>query len=167
MNITKHSVVTIDYTLTDNDGHVIDSSRAEGQEPLTYLHGAGNIIPGLENTLEGKNAGDAVQVSIPPADGYGEWDNKKVTEVPKKQFAGVGKLEIGMQFTAESSHGEQIVTITKIDGDSVTVDANHPLAGKTLNFDVTVVNVRAATPEEIDHGHIHSHDGHGHGGHHH
>ena len=162
MKIVKNSVVTIDYTLTDNDGHVIDSSRTEGQEPLTYLHGAGNIIKGLETKLEGKSTGDAVQVAVPPAEGYGEWDKKKIIEVPKKQFEGVPKLEIGMQFTAESNKGEQLVRVTKIEGEKVTVDANHPLAGKTLNFDVTIKNVRAATPEEIDHGHIH-----GNGGHHH
>ncbi|HEY4612916.1 MAG TPA: peptidylprolyl isomerase, partial [Bacteroidota bacterium] len=130
-----------------------DSS--EGQEPLTYLHGAGNIIPGLENTLEGKKIGDAVKVSVAPGEGYGEWDKQKIAEVPKKQFAGVGKLEVGMQFTADSNNGEQIVTITKIAGDKVTVDANHPLAGKTLNFDVKVVEVRAATAEELSHGHVH------------
>ena len=160
MQITKNSVVTIDYILTDDDGHVIDSSKGDGQEPLTYLHGAGNIIPGLENSLDGKNSGDAVKVSIPPADAYGVWDQKKVVEVPKKQFAGVPKLEVGMEFTAESNQGEQVVTITKIENDTITVDANHPLAGKTLNFDVTIVKVRAATPEELSHGHVHGPGGH-------
>ncbi|MCI0708093.1 MAG: peptidylprolyl isomerase [Ignavibacteriae bacterium] len=158
MKIAKNSVVTIDYTLTDDNGHVIDSS--EGQEPLTYLHGAGNIIPGLENTLEGKNTGDAVKVSVPPADGYGEWDEKKITQVSKKQFTGIEKLEVGMEFTVEGDKHDMYVTVTKIEGDKVTVDANYPLAGKTLNFDVTVKNVRAATPDEISHGHIHGPGGH-------
>jgi FKBP-type peptidyl-prolyl cis-trans isomerase SlyD len=158
MKIAKDAVVTIDYTLTDNDGHVIDSSK--GQEPLTYLHGAGNIIPGLETKLEGKSSGESVKVSVPPAEAYGEWEKEKVVEVTKSQFSGVDKLEVGMQFEVEGDKHAQLVTITKIEGEQVTIDSNHPLAGKTLNFDVTVVNVRAATPDELSHGHVHGPSGH-------
>jgi FKBP-type peptidyl-prolyl cis-trans isomerase SlyD len=158
MKIAKDTVVTIDYTLTDEQGMVMDSSV--GQEPLTYLHGAGNLIPGLEAQLEGKSKGDEVKISVPPAEAYGEWDERKVLTVAREQFSGVDKLEVGMQFTAGGAQGEYFVTVTKIDGDRVTVDANHPLAGKTLNFDVRVLDVRSATPDELSHGHVHGPRGH-------
>jgi FKBP-type peptidyl-prolyl cis-trans isomerase SlyD len=160
MQITTGKVVSIDYTLTDDKKQVLDSS--EGGDPLTYLHGVGQLISGLEKELEGRKAGDALQVTIAPKDGYGEHDENKKMVVPKKSIQGVGELKIGMQLHASGGHGHQVVTITKIDGDDVTLDANHPLAGKALNFDVTVREVRDATEEEIAHGHVH-----GPGGHHH
>ncbi|HWP81515.1 MAG TPA: peptidylprolyl isomerase [Bacteroidota bacterium] len=153
MKIQKDKVVTIDYTLTDELGTLLDTSK--GQEPLVYLHGNGNLISGLENALEGKSSGENLKVSIPPAQAYGEWDKNKLVEVPKSQFVGVDELKVGMQFSAKSSAGEQVVTVAKIEGDKVTIDANHPLAGKTLNFDVSVVDVRDATSEELSHGHVH------------
>jgi FKBP-type peptidyl-prolyl cis-trans isomerase SlyD len=158
MTIQKNKVVTIQYTLTDESGVLIESS--DGQEPLTYIHGVGNIIPGLESSLEGKGAGHSLKVSVPPADAYGEWDQEKIIEIPRAQFSGVDDVQTGMQFGVHSSAGEQIVTVTKVEGETVTVDANHPLAGKALNFDVTVVAIRDATPDELDHGHAHGPGGH-------
>jgi FKBP-type peptidyl-prolyl cis-trans isomerase SlyD len=158
MTIQKNSIVSINYTLTDETGSLLESS--EGQEPLTYLHGQGNIIPGLEASLEGKSAGEKVNVSVPPEQGYGVWDEAKVIDVPRTQFSGVDDIEAGMQFSVQSGVGEQVVTVTKVDANTVTVDANHPLAGKTLTFDVTVVGVRAASEDEIEHGHAHGAGGH-------
>ena len=139
----------------------IDLPRNKNLEiALTYIHGIGNIIPGLEASLEGKIAGETLNVSVLPADAYGEWDQGKIIEIPKAQFSGVDEVQVGMQFGVHSSTGEQIVTVTKVDRDSVTVDANHPLAGKTLNFEVKVVGVREPTPDELDHGHVHGPGGH-------
>jgi FKBP-type peptidyl-prolyl cis-trans isomerase SlyD len=160
MQISTGKVVSIDYTLTDGNEHVIDSS--EGGEPLTYLHGVGQLISGLEKELEGKSAGDTLKAKIDPADGYGVRDDAKINVVPREAIQGVGDLKVGMQLQASNGHGHQVVTITKIEGDDVTIDANHPLAGATLHFDVTVREVREATKEELDHGHVH-----GPGGHHH
>jgi FKBP-type peptidyl-prolyl cis-trans isomerase SlyD len=160
MHVAKNAVVLIDYTLTDDLGNVIDTSA--GRTPLAYLHGAGNIISGLEDALEGRLAGDELSVSIPPEQGYGVWNEELVQDVPRDQFEGGGRLEVGMQFQAQNQHGIQVVTVTQIDNDTVTVDANHPLAGQTLNFDVTICEIRAASAEELTHGHVH-----GPGGHHH
>jgi len=153
MTIQKNSVVTINYTLKDDAGEILDSS--EGQEPLTYLHGLGNVIPGLETSLEGKSAGESVKVAIPPAEAYGVWDEGKLLTIPKGQFSGIDEIAPGMEFSVHSNTGEQVVTVTKVEGDMVTVDANHPLAGKTLHFDVSIIGVRAATSDELDHGHAH------------
>jgi len=160
MHIAKHKVVSIDYTLTNDAGDVVDSSA--GGDPLVYLHGMRNIIPGLENALEGKSAGDTLQVTIAPEDGYGERVDAMVQTVPRELFQGVDQLEVGMQFQANTDSGVQVVTITAVDGDEVTVDGNHPLAGENLNFDVTVVDVRDASDEEIEHGHVHGPGGHQH-----
>lgn len=160
MQIAKHKVVTIDYTLTDQHGSVIDSSR--GDEPLAYIQGTGNIIPGLENALEGKAAGDAVSVSIPPEEGYGPRQDELRQAVPRERFDTEEQIEVGMRFQTMSEQGMQVVTVVAVDADHVTIDANHPLAGETLNFDVTIVEVRDATEEELEHGHVH-----GPGGHHH
>lgn len=154
MQIANNAVVAIDYTLRDTEGEVLDASP-EGQ-PLQYLHGAGNIIPGLEKALEGKVAGDDVDVSIPPADAYGERDERLQQDVPKSMFEGVEQIEAGMRFQAQTQSGPQVVTVAAVTGDQVTVDANHPLAGQTLNFKVKVSDVRAASDEEIEHGHVHS-----------
>ncbi len=160
MKIENQKVVSINYTLRNDQGEVLDTS--DGREPLAYIHGMGNIIPGLESHLNGKSAGDSLKVSVAPVDGYGEYDLAQVVRVSRSQFEGVPELKIGMQFTASSPDGHQVVTITNIDNDSVTVDGNHPLAGKTLHFDVTVVDVRNASADELSHGHVH-----GTGGHHH
>jgi len=160
MQITKNKVASIDYVLKDDDGNVLDQS-SDGS--FAYLHGANNIIPGLENALEGKQAGDNVKVSIAPEDGYGEKNPALIQQVPREAFPANMDIEAGMQFQAQSNGGHQtLVTVTSVDGDQITVDGNHPMAGQTLHFDVTVGEVRDATAEELDHGHVH-----GPGGHHH
>ncbi|RFA25841.1 peptidylprolyl isomerase [Alkalilimnicola ehrlichii] len=154
MQIAKDKVVSIEYSLKDDEGTLLDTS--EGRDPLAYLHGAGNIIPGLESALEGKQTGDSVDVRINPEDAYGERNDQLQQVVPKELFQGVDTLEPGMQFQAQTEAGAQIVTIKEVDGDNVTVDANHPLAGVPLNFSVNVVEVRDATAEELEHGHVHN-----------
>ncbi|WP_123104555.1 FKBP-type peptidyl-prolyl cis-trans isomerase [Acidithiobacillus sulfuriphilus] len=153
MIVAKDKVVTIDYTLTDEEGELIDSS--EGEEPLIYLHGHHGIIPGLENALAGHRAGDKVQVSIPPEAGYGDWEEDLVEVVGVEDFDDPEELEVGMQFETMTEEGSKMATVIDIEGDDVTVDLNHPLAGMTLNFDVTVLGVRDATAEELAHGHVH------------
>lgn len=160
MQIAQDCVALIEYTLTNDAGDVIDSSV--GGEPLAYLHGHHNIIPGLEKALSGKVVGDSLKVSIAPAEGYGEMNPSLVEQVPRHLFSGVDQIEVGMQFHAQTGQGMQVITVTGVEGETITVDGNHPLAGQTLNFDVTVKEVRAASKEELDHGHVH-----GVGGHHH
>jgi FKBP-type peptidyl-prolyl cis-trans isomerase SlyD len=160
MQIAANSVVSIHYTLTDDKGLVLDSSA--GAEPLAYLHGAGNIVPGLEKALEGKKAGDKLSVKVQPEEGYGQRDESLVQRVPRRAFQGVRDLQPGMRFTAESGHGPMQVTVTQIQGDMITVDGNHALAGQTLNFDIEITGVREASAEELMHGHVHGPDGHHH-----
>ncbi|MBD8574840.1 peptidylprolyl isomerase [Pseudomonas syringae] len=161
MPIAAKKAVSIDYTLTNDAGEVIDSSS--GGAPLVYLHGAGNIIPGLEKALEGKDVGAELNVSIEPEDAYGEYSAELVSTLSRSMFEGVDELEVGMQFHASGPDGSmQIVTIRDLDGDDVTIDGNHPLAGQRLTFQVKVVDIREASEEEIAHGHVH-----GEGGHHH
>ena len=161
MLIANQHVVAIDYTLSNDAGEVIDSSG--GAEPLVYLHGAGNIIAGLENALLGKTVGDELDVSIEPEDAYGEYSVELITSLGREMFEGVDELEVGMQFHASAPDGGmQIVTVRDIDGDQVTIDGNHPLAGQQLNFKVKVISVRAASEEELAHGHVHGEGGHQH-----
>ena len=160
MNVTKDKVVSIDYTLTGEGGKVLGTSQGRG--PLEYLHGAGNIIPGLEGALEGRSQGDQLSVSIPPESAYGQKDERLVQQVPRSAFAGVSDIKPGMQFQAQTQAGPRVITVADVQGDQITVDANHPLAGATLNFDVTVVGVRDATQEELQHGHAHGPGGHQH-----
>ena len=157
--IQNDQVVSFHYTLTDSNGTVLDKS--EGQ-PLVYLHGAGNIIPGLENALTGKTVGDKLVVNVPAAEGYGEYSAELVQEVPRNMFQGVDQIQPGMQFQAQTDDGIQVVTVKDVTDAVVIVDGNHPLAGQDLNFDVEIVEIRAASQEELDHGHVH-----GAGGHHH
>jgi len=154
MQISNEKVVSIHYTLTNDAGDTIDSSA--GGEPLVYLHGAQNIIPGLESALDGKSTGDALKVSIEAADAYGEYNEALTQVVPSEMFQGVENIEAGMQFQAETSEGMQVVRIAAVDGDNITVDGNHPLAGERLHFDVNVEDIREASDEEKEHGHIHS-----------
>ncbi|MGO2133442.1 MAG: FKBP-type peptidyl-prolyl cis-trans isomerase [Halomonas sp.] len=160
MQIAQNTVVAFHYTLTNEAGEVLDSS--EGREPLTYLHGAGNIIPGLEKQLEGRTAGDKLQANVSPEEGYGEIQPQLIQEVSRESFQGVDSIEPGMQFQAQTDGGPLMVTITDVQGDMVTVDGNHPLAGQPLNFDVEIAEVREASQEEIEHGHVHGEDGHQH-----
>ncbi len=161
MLIAANKAVSIDYTLTNDAGEVIDSSA--GGAPLVYLHGAGNIIGGLENALVGKQSGDELDVSVEPADAYGEYSAELVATLNRSMFEGVDELEVGMQFHASGPDGSmQIVTIRELEGDDVIVDGNHPLAGQRLNFKVKVVEVRDASDEEVAHGHVHGEGGHQH-----
>lgn len=154
MNIADNSVVEIHYTLTDSEGEKIDSS--EGGEPLKFLQGAGNIIPGLEREMLGKAVGDKFQVVIAPQDGYGETNPQLIQQMPASAFQGVEKLEVGMVFHAQSSGGQPIqVEIIDIEGDNVTINGNHPLAGVELHFSIEVVSVREASDDEVSHGHAH------------
>lgn len=154
MKIAKHSVAAIHYTLTDNSGKVLDSSA--GRDPLYYLHGEGNLIPGMEEGLEGQEIGKKLKLKISPEKGYGVRDEKLIQKLPRTAFGGE-RVEKGMQFQANNG---MIVTVTEVSLDQVTVDANHALAGVELNFDVEVMEVRAATADEIAHGHVHGPGGH-------
>jgi FKBP-type peptidyl-prolyl cis-trans isomerase SlyD len=161
MLIAPNKVVRFDYTLTNDTNDVLDSS--EGGEPLTYLHGAGNIIPGLENALLGKGAGESLSVRVAPGEAYGERDDALVQSVPREMFEDSDGIQAGMQFHSGDEEGNtRIVTVVGVDADSITVDGNHPLAGVPLNFAVTIVEVRDATPEELEHGHVHGAGGHQH-----
>ena len=141
MKIAKDHVVEMDYTLTNNSGQVLDTS--EGRQPLAYLHGARNIIPGLEKELEGLGVGDSRQVTVSPEEGYGLKNDDLISEVPKADLASLPDLQVGMQIQGQSEQGVQIFTILSIEDETVTLDGNHPLAGETLNFDVKIVNIRA------------------------
>ena len=159
--INNNQVVQFHYTLKDDEGNIIDQSP-EGQ-PLAYLHGYQNIIPGLEAQLVGKAVGDKFTASVEPADADGEFDDAAVQEVPRENFQGVDNIQAGMQFQSQTEDGHvMLVTVKDVQDDMVIVDANHPLAGKKLHFDVEIADIREATPEELQHGHAH-----GAGGHHH
>lgn len=160
MQIAENTVASFHYTLTNDAGEVLDTSR--GREPLVYLHGAGNIVPGLEEAMAGHKTGDSFKVDVAPEDGYGNHHEGLVQDVPRGAFQGVDEIEPGMSFQANTPQGVHSVTVTKVTPDIVTVDGNHPLAGQTLHFEVEVTDVRAASAEELEHGHVH-----GAGGHHH
>ena len=159
MTVENGKVVSFHYTLTNAQGDVLDQSQ---EHPMPYLHGAGNIIPGLEKELAGKKVGDKLTVNVPAAEAYGEYHEQLVNDVPREAFQGVDQIEPGMQFQANTPEGVQVITVKAVNGETVTVDATHPLAGQDLNFDVEIVEVREATEEESAHGHVH-----GVGGHHH
>ena len=154
MQVAQNNVVSIHYTLTNDAGETLDSSRERG-EPLAYLHGHGNIIPGLEQALLGKSTGDTLDVTVEAADGYGERHDALIQQVPREAFQGVDQLEPGMQFQAQTDAGPRLFVITDIEGEQVTVDGNHPLAGQRLHFDVEITEVRDATQGELEHGHVH------------
>lgn len=157
MQITDGTVVSMDYALRNDEGAIIDQSQP-GQ-PLTYLHGHRNIIPGLESQLSGKSVGDQVEVRVSPEEGYGEKNPALEQVVPKERFQGIENIEEGMQFQASTDQGPVSVRVVKVEGEEVTVDGNHPLAGAHLNFNVTIQEVRSATEEEIAHGHVHQSGG--------
>jgi FKBP-type peptidyl-prolyl cis-trans isomerase SlyD len=160
VEIAKNRVVSFHYTLRDEQGQVLDASGERG--PMSYLHGKNNIIPGLEQALAGKSAGDKVEVTVPPEQGYGLRSDALVQIVPRSKFPEGAELAPGMQVRASGPRGARLVTVVRVERDFVTVDANHPLAGRTLCFSVEIADVRKATHEEIAHGHVH-----GPGGHHH
>lgn len=150
MKAQKNTVVTIWYTLTDDEGNLIDSSEQSGS--LEYLHGTGYLLARLEETIEGRDEGEAFSVVLEAKDGYGEYSEDLIASVPKENFETVGTIAVGMKFEAETPDGPQIVTVKKVTDDFVVIDANHELAGKTLHFDVKVLSVRAATEAELSQG---------------
>jgi FKBP-type peptidyl-prolyl cis-trans isomerase SlyD len=160
VEITADKVVLIHYTLKDDAGAVLDSSA--GGEPLAYIQGHGNLVPGLEKALEGKQDGSTMDVTVPAAEGYGIRDAALVQRTPKRALQGSGEIRKGMQFQGRTDDGMRLFTVTAVVGDMVTLDGNHPLADQNLHFEVEVVSVRVATAEELEHGHVH-----GAGGHHH
>lgn len=161
MTIAQNKVVTIHYEVRDTaSNELIDSS--EGAAPLVYLHGYQNIIPGLEQALVGKQVGDELEVNIAAQDAYGDYSEERVQQVPIAAFEGVEDIQPGMAFTAQTEQGPVSIIVAAVEGDTVTVDANHPLAGKDLSFKVQVADIRDASEEELEHGHVH-----GEGGHHH
>jgi|TARA_B110000444_G_C18629782_1_gene496282 FKBP-type peptidyl-prolyl cis-trans isomerase SlyD len=155
MRVEEHAVVLIHYVLTNDDKEVLDSS--EGQDPLVYLHGTGHLIPGLEAQLLGKTAGDKLDVTVQPGDGYGEFNEELVQVVPSDVFDGVESIEPGMQFQTSNEDGSdgETITVVSVENDEVTIDGNHTLAGVTLHFAVDIIEVREATAEELEHGHVH------------
>ncbi len=153
MQINNNTAVSIHYTLTNDSGEQIDSTF--GGEPLVYLHGYGNIISGLEKELTNKSVGDKFETRIEAADAYGEFSDDMIQVISREMFDGIDQLEVGMQFHAAVNSGTNVITIVKIDGDDITIDGNHPMAGQPLNFTVEVMDVRPASKEEIAHGHIH------------
>ncbi len=160
MQIASNCVVLIHYTLTNDAGETLDSSA--GREPLAYMHGQGNIIPGLEAALVSRTAGEKLNVRIAPGDGYGDVDPSLVQEVPRTALSGIDEVKVGLRLQTQSARGPQVVVVTAVSDESVSIDANHPLAGQHLNFAVEITEVRAASAEELAHGHVH-----GAGGHHH
>ncbi len=160
MKISQHTVVSLDYTLKNSEGELLDTS--DGREPLVYLQGVGALIPGLEKELEGKEKGENVKAVIAPEDAYGSRRDDLLKVVPKSGFRGEEQMQEGMQVQLDTEHGPALAIISKIDGEDVTLDLNHPLADMTLHFDVTIVDVREASAEEIEHGHVHGPGGHQH-----
>lgn len=161
MKIAKQSVVTFHFTLKDEKGKVLESSVSG--EPLVYMHGANNIVPGLEEALEGRTSGDKFQVTLAPEKAYGMRDERLVQRIPRTEFPDAGSLKPGMQFQVNTKGGPMVLTITSIEDKEVVVDGNPELAGMTLNFDIEVTEVRKATTEELSHGHAHGPGGHHHG----
>ena len=157
MRVAKNKVVSIHYILKSDIGEVLDSS--EGKSPLPYIHGTGQLIQGLEKELEGKEAGTELKVVVPPEEAYGEYSKDQVFVVGKAGFQGDEELTVGLQVQVDTGNGQAIAVVTKIEGENVTLDLNHPLAGTTLHFDVKIEDVRDATAEELDHGHSHGEGG--------
>ncbi len=154
MQIKDDTVVTFDYTVLNEKGDVIESSEDQG--PMRYLHGEGKIVPGLETALDGKEPGDTFSITLPPEEAYGMRDDTRIHVFTRNELSGLGEINIGMQLQAEDDSGKKILTISKIEDDEITLDENHPLAGKTVSFDVTITDVRPPNDEEL--GHSENHD---------
>ncbi len=152
MKIGKNKVATFDYTLSSESGEILDSSKEAGSLP--YMHGIGSLIRGLESAMEGRSPGDSFSVSVLPAEGYGEWDETLLDVVPRSAIDGIGNLEVGHRIQVKDHDGARTASVTKIEDDRVTLDGNHPMVGMTLNFDINIVDVRDATKEELEHGHL-------------
>ena len=153
MNIEDKKVVSFHYTLRDGHGEQLESSRE--RDPMTYLHGAGKIIPGLEKAMAGKAVGDQFEVNVEPAEAYGEHNENGIQRIPAKHFKQTGRLMPGQTVVLQTRQGSRQVTVVKVGRFNVDVDTNHPLAGVPLTFDVEVTDVRDATDEEVSHGHVH------------
>jgi len=153
MQIARNSVVTIDFTMYDDENEVLESSRDD--TPLVYMHGIGELPEGLEEELAGKSAGDEVDVTLAPSEAYGEYDASLVQPVPREQFEDIQDISVGMRFEAETDEGPQIVHVIGLEDGDVIIDANEPYAGRTVRFEVKVLGVRQASPDEIEHGHVH------------
>ncbi len=158
--ISQHKAVEIHYTLSNEKGEIIDTSK--DQDPLPYIHGTGALVIGLEQELEGKTVGETIKVTVAPANGYGERSDELIQRVERGLFQFDGDIEVGMRFEAEAEHGAELVTVVAVDEKTITIDANHPLAGETLCFDVEVMMIRDANEEEVAHGHVHDDSGCGH-----
>lgn len=156
MQIARNRVVTIDFTMFSEENEVLESSQEEG--PLVYMHGVGELPEGLEEELDGKQAGDEVTVTLAPADAYGEYDASLVQAVPREQFEEVEDIAVGMRFEADTEEGPRPVHVIALENDDVIVDGNEPYAGRTVRFEVKVLGVRAAEEDEIEHGHAHGPD---------
>ncbi len=157
MKIEDGKVAMIHYSLKNESGETIDSTQ--NAQPMGYLHGHNNLMPGLEKALNGKDEGEKFAVSLAPEDAFGPHDDKHVRQIPKDQFDNLDELKVGMHLQVKSPQGSQIVTVKAVTEENVTVDFNHPLAGQTLHFDIEVLEVRDATAEELEHGHIHGQGG--------
>jgi len=151
--IKKNDVVTMGYTLKNSGGEVLDS--ADAKAPLNYLHGAKNIVPGLEEAIEGLAIGGKVDVTVPPEKGYGEDDSGLRLKIPRANFPADADIKPDMQFASEMDGHKQVFTVISVENDEINVDGNHPLAGQTLHFSVEILGVRGATEEELSHGHVH------------
>lgn len=161
MTIAENKVVTLEFTVKNAEtGDLIESSQ--GSEPLVYLHGFNNLVPGLETELVGKTVGESYDVTVSPEEGYGVRDESLVQQVPREAFQGIENIDVGMAFTADGPQGPVVVEVTAIEGDTITIDANHPLASIPLAFSGEIKDIRDASAEELEHGHVH-----GPGGHHH
>ena len=161
MKIETNKVVSMHYTLKNDKGETLDTS--EGKTPLPYIHGTGAIIHGLEKELEGKVTGDKIDARIEPKDAYGEYSEENLKKVPKAGFQGNEELKEGMQVQVGMENGHHAIAIVSaVEGEEVTLDLNHPLAGMTLHFNVEIMDVRDAAPEELSHGHVHGPGGHQH-----
>jgi FKBP-type peptidyl-prolyl cis-trans isomerase SlyD len=164
MKIADKKAVAIEFTLKDDKGEVLETNV--GKKPLWYLHGIGSLVPGLEKKLEGKGAGETVDVTLAPADGYGERDDKEIRNVPLRKFK-AQRIQVGGRYQIDVADGPRVVVVTAVSGDYARVDGNHPLAGKTLNFIAKIIEVKDATEEDLEHGHVHGPEGHGHDEHDH
>lgn len=157
MTITKNAVVTIDYAVKDAEGELLESSE---DEDLTFIHGMGVLVPGLENAMEGKESGFELKTTLGPEEAFGTRDEELVLEVSKDDFENPDDVKVGLAFQAEIGEDIRFCTVIKMDGDSVVIDANHPFADKTLQFEIKVKDVREASKEELEHGHVHGPEGH-------
>lgn len=160
MKAAENKVVVIHYTLVSDSGELLDTSS--GGEPLAYIHGAGNLVPGLEKAIEGKGVGDAFEVAVGFEEGYGARHDDMIQQVPRSAFQNAEEIEPGMRFQAHTSAGHHVFTVTAVDDEFITADGNHPLAGENLNFSIEIIEIRDATEEELSHGHVHGPDGHHH-----